>query len=108
MVLESQSTSSRIKDLLSHLSLGNAAAELDNGAVSSCIHQLRTEQLVEQIIDSRACGRGRNRRIEYLVQWAGYAYIRTTWEPADNLENCDELVAEFHEVHPEKPRPVQR
>ena len=45
MVLESQSTSSRIKDLLSHLSLRNAAAELDNGAVSSCIHQLRTEPL---------------------------------------------------------------
>jgi hypothetical protein len=39
------------------------------------------------------------------VQWAGYAYIRTTWEPAENLENCVELIAEFHEANPNKPRP---
>ena len=116
MVLESQSTSSRIKDLLSHLSLGNAVAELDNGVVSSRIHQLRTELLsvissddpdsaeweVERIIDSRARGRGRTRRIEYFVQWAGYTYIRTTWEPAENLVNCDELITEFHDVNPDK------
>ena len=118
MVLESQSTSSRIKDLLSHLSLGNAAAELDNGAVSSRIHQLRTEPLpvissddpdsaeweVERIINSRVRGRGRTRWIEYLVQWAGYAYICTTWEPAENLVNCDELITEFHDANPDKPR----
>src|SRR5439155_968659 len=40
-----------------------------------------TEWEVERIIDSRTRGRGPIRRIEYLVQWAGYAYIRTTWEP---------------------------
>lgn len=60
---------------------------------------------VERIVNSRARGRGRTRRIEYLVQWAGYAYIRTTWEPAENLENCTELVDEFHTANPTRPRP---
>jgi hypothetical protein len=59
---------------------------------------------VERILDSRACGRGRSRRIEYLVQWAGCAYIRTSWEPAENLENSSELVAEFHDAKSRKPR----
>jgi hypothetical protein len=62
------------------------------------------EYEVERILNSRARGRGRNRQIEYLVQWAGYAYIRTTWEPAGNLENSSELVAEYHATNPTKPR----
>ena len=55
---------------------------------------------VERVLDSRR----RNRRLQYLVQWAGYAHIRTSWEPAGNLENCPELVAEFHRENPGKPR----
>jgi hypothetical protein len=63
------------------------------------------EYEVERILDSRARGRGRKRRIEYLVQWAGYAYISTTWEPSEKVENCAELVDEFHAANPSKPRP---
>lgn len=55
----------------------------------------------ERIIDSRI----RYRKLQYHVQWAGYDYIRTSWEPADNLENSPELVAEFHAAYPEKPKP---
>lgn len=63
------------------------------------------EYEVERVLNSRARGRGRNRRIEYEVQWAGYAYIRTTWEPAETLTDSADLVAEFHEANPSKPRP---
>jgi hypothetical protein len=59
---------------------------------------------VERILDSRYRGRGRARRVEYLVQWAGYAYIRTSWEPSDNLDGCRELLEEYHAEHPGKPR----
>jgi len=56
---------------------------------------------VERILDSRR----RYRKIQYLVQWAGYAYIRVSWEPAKNLENCAELVAQFHAENPQKLKP---
>jgi len=51
---------------------------------------------VERILDSKR----RYRMLHYLVQWAGYNYVRTSWEPADNLENAQELVNEFHQTHP--------
>jgi hypothetical protein len=35
---------------------------------------------VERILDSRK----RYRKLPYLVQWAGYNYVRTSWEPAEN------------------------
>lgn len=60
---------------------------------------------VDRILDSRARSRGRSRKVQYLVQWAGYAYIRTSWEPAENLENSGKLTVEFHAANPSKPRP---
>jgi hypothetical protein len=33
---------------------------------------------VDQILDSKQ----RYRKLHYLVQWVGYSYIRTSWEPA--------------------------
>jgi hypothetical protein len=56
---------------------------------------------VERILDSKR----RRRKLHYLVQWAGYSYVRTSWEPAENLEGARELVEEFHRDHPEKPKP---
>jgi len=55
---------------------------------------------VDRILDSKR----RYRKLHYLVQWAGYSHIRTSWEPADNLEHAQELVYEFHRKHPGKPR----
>jgi len=31
-----------------------------------------------------------------LIQWAGYSYVSTSWEPAENLGNEQDLVDEFH------------
>jgi len=55
---------------------------------------------VDRILDSTR----RYRKLHYLVQWAGYIYVRTSWEPAENLGNAQELVDEFHREHPRKPR----
>ena len=56
---------------------------------------------VKRILDSKR----RYRKLYYQVRWAGYNYHRTTWEPANNLENVAELVGEFHALNPTKPGP---
>jgi hypothetical protein len=53
---------------------------------------------VERILDSRM----RYRKLSYLVQWAGYNYVRTSWEPAEDHENATELLEEFHCENPAK------
>ncbi len=58
-----------------------------------------SEYEVERILDSKI----RYRKLYYHVQWAGYNYLRTTWEPASNLENAQQLVDEFHAANPGKP-----
>ena len=55
----------------------------------------------ERILDSKR----RYRKLYYHVQWAAYNYLQTTWEPASNLENAQDLVDEFHAANPTKPRP---
>jgi hypothetical protein len=55
---------------------------------------------VERILDSPK----RYRRLSYQVQWAGYNYVRTSWEPAENPENAAELLEEFHRENPAKPK----
>ena len=54
---------------------------------------------VERILDSRF----RYRKLQYLVQWAGYSYVRTSWEPAANLQNAGEAVASYHRENPQRP-----
>lgn len=39
---------------------------------------------------------------EFKIQWKGYP-DGDTWEPASNL-NCDELIKEYLEKHPEEPK----
>ena len=55
---------------------------------------------VDRILDSKRC----YRKLHYLLQSAGYSYVRTSWEPVENLGNAQELVDEFHREHPRKPR----
>jgi hypothetical protein len=50
------------------------------------------EYEIDRVLDSRY----RYRKLQYLVQWAGYDYIRTFWEPAENLNHSQELVDEYH------------
>jgi hypothetical protein len=64
------------------------------------VDDLEEEWEVDRILDSKR----RYRKLHYRVQWAGYNYIRTSWEPFENLENAQELIDDFHRDHPHKPR----
>jgi hypothetical protein len=55
---------------------------------------------VGRILDSKQ----RYRKLNYLIQWAGYRYVRTIWEPAETLGNAQELLDEFHRSYPGKPQ----
>jgi hypothetical protein len=74
---------------------GQPASELELTVVDDS-----DEWEVDRILVSKRHGR----KLHYLVQWAGYSYIRTSWESAENLGNEQELVDEFHREHPRKPR----
>lgn len=64
------------------------------------------EYEVHKVLDSRIFGRGQ--RLQYLVSWEGYGPEENSWEPAMNLENAPEAVAEFHRIHPSAPGPSSR
>jgi hypothetical protein len=50
---------------------------------------------VEKILDKRT----KYHRTEYLVKWLGYPEYDASWEPARNLTNATEMVAEFESAH---------
>ncbi|MBW0466622.1 hypothetical protein O181_006337 [Austropuccinia psidii MF-1] len=58
---------------------------------------------VSQILDSKI-NRG---KLWYLVEWKGFSQEpeRSTWEPAENLDNCPELTQDFHSSSPDTPGP---
>ncbi|MBW0479620.1 hypothetical protein O181_019335, partial [Austropuccinia psidii MF-1] len=58
---------------------------------------------VSQVLDSKL----KRRKLWYLVEWKGFSQDseRSTWEPAENLKNCPELVKDFHSLYPDKPGP---
>lgn len=55
---------------------------------------------VDEILDSRLFGRWKH--LKYLVQFRG---VEASWQPANNLTNCDGLLADFHTRYPDKPGP---
>jgi hypothetical protein len=61
---------------------------------------------VHRVLDSRLFGRWK--KLQYLVSWKGYGPEENSWEPAENLENAPEAVAEFHRSHPKAPRQNQK
>ena len=64
---------------------------------------------VEQILDSKKDQR-RKIQLLYYIQWTGYQGHpdEFTWVTAQDLENSNELVQEFHAKYPDKPGPDPR
>ena len=51
---------------------------------------------VENIAGKRIRKYGKGARAEYLVQWKGFTREFDTWEPLENLLNCNEEVKRFN------------
>ena len=62
------------------------------------------EWAVDRILDSFV----KRRRFYYLVSWRGYPESEATAEPPEHLTHAQDLVEEFHRLHPDKPRPRTR
>jgi hypothetical protein len=61
-----------------------------------------------EIVDSKHIGRGRGRRVLYLVKWTGYGRDDMTWEPYENIfEGAEQLLLDFHMTYPEKARDLR-
>jgi hypothetical protein len=58
---------------------------------------------VEEILDSRWHGRGRNKRLQYIVKWRGYNDDRTFYD-TNRFGHAQEIIEEFYKTHPDKPR----
>ncbi|KAK2081509.1 Testis-specific chromodomain protein Y 1 [Saguinus oedipus] len=54
---------------------------------------------VEAIIDKR---QHQNGKTEYLVRWKGYDKEDDTWEPEQNLTNCEKCIYDFNRQQMEK------
>ena len=50
---------------------------------------------VEQVLDERNYGRCKKK--QYLVKWKGYPDSDNQWLDAKDMENAQELIAEFHD-----------
>ena len=57
----------------------------------SILVQDTKEYVVETLIDKRI----HRQRTEYLIKWLGYPVFEATWEPVQNLDNAQTLIAEF-------------
>ena len=61
------------------------------------------EETEEWEVDPTLNSRQRYRELHYLVQWAGYNHICTSWEPPEHIENAQDLVDKFHRERPDQP-----
>ena len=53
---------------------------------------------VEQVLDERNHGHWKKK--QYLVKWKGYPDSDNQWLDAKDMDNAQELIAEFHNSHP--------
>ena len=54
---------------------------------------------VEQVLDERTHGCWKKK--QYLVRWKGYPDLGNQWLDANDMENAQVLIAEFHSSNPE-------
>ncbi|GAA5984852.1 hypothetical protein JCM11641_005441 [Rhodosporidiobolus odoratus] len=64
------------------------------------------EYVVEEIRASRWDATANGQR--FLVKWKGYSENEKTWEPAENLLGCQDLVREFEKAKAERERKRQQ
>lgn len=58
------------------------------------------DDALEYEVEALLARRKRRGKWQYLVKWKGYADHESSWEPADNLENAQELMADYDRQHP--------
>ena len=56
---------------------------------------------VKEILDSKL----KRGKLHYYVDWKGYTPQDRTWEPAANVQNSPQVIAEFHTRYPLRPSP---
>ena len=54
---------------------------------------------VETLLKKRVSGKGKKKKISYLVRWKGRDQSDDCWEPLKNLGNCKDLVTTFSLNH---------
>lgn len=54
--------------------------------------KMEEEYIVEKIMDKKIDGRG---FVRYLVKWEGYPSSANTWEPLENLAECDKALQAY-------------
>jgi hypothetical protein len=53
---------------------------------------------VEKVVDKRVIRRGKNRHVEYLVEWKGYPAWERTWEPVANLRLAKHAIQTYEQA----------
>ena len=61
---------------------------------------------VEQVLDERNHGRWKKK--QYLVKWKGYPDSDNQWLDAKDMDNAQELIAEFHNSHSDLSSHIKR
>ena len=56
---------------------------------------------VEKLLDFKEDKKGKQK---FLVKWKGYPASENSWEPAENLVGCDEVIQAYHERRKNKKR----
>jgi chromobox protein 5 len=60
--------------------------------------------VVERVLDTRIC----RRRRMFLVKWKNFPDTENTWEPAENLDHCHDILTEFLSRNQPTSRPNRR
>jgi hypothetical protein len=84
-------------------SVGASESESEQSESDSEGSMKEEQAEVECILDCR--GSGKSRR--YLVKWLGFSQSEATWEPAENLQSCPEILTAFEQSKKKKQSPVE-
>ncbi len=60
---------------------------------------------VEEVIGWHYTNKCNKPGYQYKIKWKGYPTSEDSYEPPENLENCPDLVDDYHRKNPTQPRP---